>query len=86
MFAAGKKNSNNTFTGVVMGEDKSSIDNTIGLYGYSEGVQSFGFRENGTAFIGAERTGRIEFDGTKAIIKSSNYYDTSPTSYAANGM
>lgn len=67
--AAGKKDSNNTFTGVVLGEDTTA--EKIGLYGYQQGAQSFGFREDGTAFIGKSGSGRIEFDGEKGIIESS---------------
>lgn len=78
---AGKKeiNSNNAnvFTGVVLGdcttESDDSLSNKIGLYGFSKGEQSFGFREDGTAFIGKAGVGRIEFDGERGIIQSSLY-------------
>lgn len=40
-----------------------------GLFGYQEGVQSFGLMENGTAFFGrADRGGRIIFDGSNGTI------------------
>jgi hypothetical protein len=42
-----------------------------GLYGFNNGSQSFGFREDGTAFIGKSNSGRIDFDGTKGVITSS---------------
>lgn len=78
---AGKKEINssnaNVFTGVVLGdcttESDNSLSNKIGLYGFSKGEQSFGFREDGTAFIGKAGVGRIEFDGEKGIIQSSLY-------------
>ncbi len=71
---AGSKNGDNLFSGVLMGkllniDDNNSINH--GLYGFHEGAQSFGFKENGTAFIGKSGTGRIEFDGTKGVIASS---------------
>lgn len=76
---AGKKNGDNSFSGVVLGDCKAlkeqvdgSLD-VIGLFGYSEGEQSFGFMEDGTAFIGKSGTGRIEFDGEKGLIESSGY-------------
>lgn len=75
---AGKKNDDNTFSGVVLGDWESTnssnelITNT-GLYGYYKGEQSYGFRDDGTAFIGKSGAGRIEFDGEKGIIESSNY-------------
>jgi hypothetical protein len=54
--------------------DKSDIDNTdggvffnphtgMGLYGFHNGAQSFGFNVDGTAFIGRSGGGRIAFDG-----------------------
>lgn len=72
MVGAGHKNSDNTFTGVVMGDIKSvgkaSID--TGLYGYESGDQSFGFNAEGTAFIGKAGTGRINFNGNEGTIQS----------------
>ena len=41
----------------------------VGLYGYQDGVSSFGIMENGTAFFGrADRGGRIVIDGYNAQI------------------
>lgn len=75
---AGKKNSDNTFSGVMMGDwsqtnSDNSITSTTGIYGFSSGEQSFAFKEDGTAFIGKSGAGRIEFDGTKSIIESNAY-------------
>lgn len=74
MIGAGKKNDDNSFSGVLMGNvqlaDKTP---TIGLYGYNYGAQSFGFLENGTAFIGKSNTGRIWFDGNQGYITSQSY-------------
>lgn len=40
-----------------------------GIFGYQDGVSSFGIMENGTAFFGrADRGGRIIVDGTNATI------------------
>ena len=63
---AGAKDSSNRFTGVVMGKDSSQ--NKIGLYGYKDGISTFGLREDGTAYFGASGRGRIDIDGTQAII------------------
>lgn len=95
---AGKKESNNTFSGVMMGEwgDKeteSSIKN--GIYGFKEGSSTFGFRNDGTAYIGPPGAGRIEFDGDKSTITSAafgantggmqmNFKDGIITMYAPN--
>ena len=63
---AGEKNSQNQFTGVVMGKDSSQ--EKIGLYGYAAGINTFGLKADGTAYFGAESTGRITIDGKNALI------------------
>lgn len=72
VLGAGIKSDDNTFSGVLLGDVKKvSEDNSqIGLYGFNKGVQSFGFKQDGTAFLGKAGSGRIEFDGTKGVIKS----------------
>lgn len=62
MLGAGKKNDDNTFSGVLLGQVGKDYGAETGIYGYGEGVQTYGFREDGTAFIGASGAGRIEFD------------------------
>lgn len=74
---AGKK-INGRFNGIAMGEDTSQKQ--IGLYGYQEGINTFGFKADGTGYIGPSNGGRIEFNGEKGIIKSGNY--TSQTGMA----
>lgn len=77
-FAAGRKNAiDNTFSGVVLGDwtptnSSSELTAGTGLFGYSAGEQSYGFRDDGSAFIGKSGAGRIEFDGSTSIIKSSD--------------
>ena len=75
MMGAGSKDSQNRFSGVLMGEVSKVADNTAetGLFGYHEGAQSFGFKTDGKAFIGKSGTGRIEFDGDYGVIKSAKY-------------
>jgi hypothetical protein len=86
---AGKKESDNSFSGVMMG-DWSGIDaetyitNNTGIYGFKHGSASFGFRDNGTAFIGQSVEGRIEFDGEKGIIESGNYESNGTTGMSIN--
>lgn len=63
---AGEKDAQNRFTGVVMGKDSSQ--QKIGLYGYSGGINTFGLMADGTAYFGAESTGRITIDGKNALI------------------
>lgn len=60
MVIAGIKNDKNQFSGVMMGTH--SAFPTTGLYGFKNGVATFGFSEDGNAFLGADpATGRIEF-------------------------
>ena len=87
LVGAGKKNIDNSFSGVLMGEIESKTGITIegtnsleyslaqnqtgmGLYGFHEGAQSFGFNINGTAFLGKSGGGRISFDGNHGFIYS----------------
>lgn len=72
---AGKKDTDNTFTGVMMGDwSDSDTENIIkrntGIYGFQQGAATFGFKDNGTAFIGEAGRGRLEFDGSKSTISS----------------
>lgn len=73
---AGSKTQDNKFSGILMGKVEEGIDDTgakHGLFGFSNGAQSFGFREDGTAFIGAAGKGRINFDGEESTIVSSGF-------------
>ena len=77
MLGAGIKNSEDaTFSGVLMGDvsrAQNASDETIGLYGYYHGDQSFGFRVNGTAFIG-RGSAQITFDGNRGEIHGNHIY------------
>lgn len=63
---AGKKDSNNTFTGVVMGQD--SGQDKVGLYGYQKGVNTFGLMENGDAYFGKNKEIFLEGSGKEGTI------------------
>ena len=72
---AGKKESDNTFSGVMMGDwtskgDNNTDINNIGLFGFRHGEASFGFKNDGTAFIGVSSGARLLFDGTHSIIQN----------------
>ena len=76
MVGAGRKTTNNTFEGVLMGNvEGASEDNAtgIGLYGFHDGAQSFHFGVDGTAFIGKSGHGRIRFDGNHGSIYSDQF-------------
>lgn len=72
MIGAGYKNEYNQYFGVLMGKIGASKSET-GIFGYSQGVQSFGFKVDGTAFIGKKGQGQIIFNGNNGTIKSGNY-------------
>jgi hypothetical protein len=87
MVGAGRKNEDNSFSGVLMGEIELNTnvpimkDNLgegrhsgLGLYGFHEGQQAFGFNIDGTAFIGKSGGGRIMFDGNNGFIASANWF------------
>ena len=85
LIGAGKKETDNSFSGVLMGEvENVEIDtgrdavlnrnhSGVGLYGFHHGKQSFGFNVDGTAFIGKSGGGRISFDGNQGFIYSDNW-------------
>lgn len=78
MLGAGRKNSDNTFSGVLIGDVKSGTgyDKTqeaTGVYGIHEGQLSYGFRDDGTGFIGKTGKGQILLDGNKSYIRNAGY-------------
>jgi hypothetical protein len=86
---AGSKNSDNTFNGVLMGKIQNNNEENPkpkhGLYGFNHGNEVFGFKEDGTAFIGKSGGGRILFDGNESIIKSASYDGEYRTKTDENG-
>ena len=87
MMAAGSKNKNNQFTGVMMGDWATKGDSSLdipGLYGFNDGRQVFGLRTNGTGFIGKSGKGQIQFDGNYALISNADktcYINLDPVRY-----
>ena len=68
MIGAGYKDNNNAFHGVLMGKVQDGDNQQTGIFGYHEGAQSFGFRNDGTAFIGKNKEGRIYLNGNDSTI------------------
>lgn len=84
---AGEKDSNNRFTGVLMGQVKDPSKNQTqeGLFGYGKGVRTFFLNsENGSAIFGKAGNGQIIIDPAqdKALLYSSNYW----RNYSQNGL
>ena len=88
MVGAGKKEMDNSFSGVLMGnvsvadintgEDPIIGDNHsgLGIYGFHHGEQSFGLNVDGTAFLGKAGRGRISFDGNHGFIYSASWLNS----------
>lgn len=87
MVSAGTKDNKNRFTGVMMGDWQSKADSSLdipGLYGFVKGEQSFGFKTDGTGFIGKAGRGQIQFDGNNALISNASkdfYLNLDPITY-----
>ena len=78
MLGAGKKNENNTFSGVLIGDIQggSNLNDTetlTGVYGLHEGTISYALKEDGTATFGKPGRGQILIDGNSSTIKSAQY-------------
>lgn len=78
MLGTGRKNKNNTFSGVLIGDvqagtDKDDFETLTGVYGLHEGVISYALKEDGTATFGKKGKGQIKIDGNGGTIKSGNY-------------
>ena len=79
-FSAGKKERDNTFTGVILGDwSRSDTDAMItkqtGIYGFNHGAMSYALKDDGTAFFGKDGKGRIYFNGNNAQIYSADWTD-----------
>ena len=77
-FAAGKKDKDNTFSGVVLGDwsltdSEGALTKNTGIYGFYQNKMSYAFKDNGTAFIGSDAAGRINFDGNEGTIESADF-------------
>jgi hypothetical protein len=89
---AGKKESDNSFSGLLMGDIGKGFDfdsdnmTGLGLYGFNYGAQSFCFNIDGTAFLGKAGRGRITFDGNHGQIASASYEAIRRDKAAASGM
>lgn len=90
MVGAGFKDGENKFSGVLMGSvgpaDGVTTTVSTGLYGFNKGAQSFGFKDDGTAFIGKSGEGRIEFDGRGGYIASANWLNPSEADATDQGI
>jgi len=79
MVGAGKKEDDNSFSGILMGDIATGAnfdhDNFggLGIYGFNRGAQSLAMTIDGKAFFGKAGRGRIYFDGDSGTISSASY-------------
>ena len=70
-------NTKGGFTGVIAGEignnNAGTAAQTTGVFGFSQGVPVYSFKDDGTATIGAPGAGQIQLDGSSGIIRSGNF-------------
>jgi hypothetical protein len=90
MLGAGRKNDDNQYSGVLIGDIQGGsglkdTEHLTGVYGFQNGIMTYGLRENGTAFFGPYGNGRIEFDGTSGIIKSAGWRQWKNEEWGATG-
>ena len=84
MLGAGRKNKDNSFSGVLIGDIRqgTNLDTATtltGVYGFQSGKISYSLTENGKATLGANGNGQIIIDGSESLIKTKGY-DTPNTS------
>lgn len=89
---AGRKQNDNSFTGVLMGQVKNPMKNQsdVGLFGYASGERSFFVNsKNGSAIFGTSGNGQIIIDpgSNKAMLYSHSFWknynsDGLPNSYS----
>ena len=88
-FSAGKKEDDNSFTGVILGDWSRTtiareLSSQTGIYGFKNGIISYALKDDGTAFFGGDGQGRIYFDGKKAQIYSARWNEYSISSQLNN--
>ena len=84
VMGAGKKENNNTFTGLLLGDlprNNVQAANKTGLLGYEHGEQVYGIFDDGTMFLGKASTAQLNFNGTDGYIQNAGY---GPRGYGTN--
>ena len=91
VMGAGKKEVDNTFTGLLLGDlpkEGVEADTRTGLLGYEHGDQVYGIFDDGTMFLGKSSTAQLTFDGTDGYIQNAGYGPNGhgPDGNNANGI
>lgn len=85
MIGAGRKENDNSFSGVLMGDWTEQVQNGTsttmadytGLFGFNKGEMSFSLTDDGFARIGKASAGQVVIDGNESLITSGAYLNTS---------
>lgn len=74
IIGAGKKEPDNSFTGLLAG-DLPKVENVkkTGILGYEHGEQSYGLFDDGTMFLGKSSKAQIRLDGSNGYIKNTGW-------------
>lgn len=86
MLGAGKKEDDNSFSGVLIGNLNGKIASDTephkytGVFGFDKGVMSYSFTDDGRATIGKATGSQLVFDGNKSTITSKAYNNSSNAS------
>ena len=91
VMGAGKKESNNTFTGLLLGDlPRAGQADPLrtGLLGYEHGEQVYGIFDDGTMFLGKSSVAQLMFNGTDGYIQNAGYGPNGhgPEGTLANGI
>jgi hypothetical protein len=75
MIGAGKKDSENRYSGVVLGSLEKVKETTLetGILGFDKGIESFSLLNDGSATFGASGAGQIKMNGSYGYIMSANF-------------
>lgn len=80
--SAGKKDSENKFSGVILGDWSSNtaqdISGKTGIYGLNHGQISYALTDDGKFLLGKAGSGRIIMDGNKSTIESCGHRGGGP--------
>ena len=77
----GRKNEQNTFSGVLLGDweehsqEGTDLQRYTGIFGFANGIRTYSFLDDGTALIGKNTGGQLKFDGNESTITSASYND-----------
>ena len=74
VMGAGKKETDNTFTGILMGNLPQTVSTKkSGIVGYEHGDMYYQLYDDGTMTLGKSSRAQLKFDGSNSTIKNAGY-------------